>query len=513
MQEIRKLESLINKFQNEFRTNLHKKELTDYINKGLRIQKDYYDDWENVFEEFKNKAEEDIKKRVNSSKKISALLYENKYEKIQNMKPKNFLNKINKLKDQEKLLGINERTEEAIFLKTELKNLSKDKDMYVERKKLEEIPRLNLNYEKFQNLEKQKSSNKKQKELNFLLVKKNKASDVFYKKINMHIKDIETIHGEISGIYFEKGKIQEELRRAKIRQINTNLILQNSKLQSENSFNSGCNSTKNSSYGNKNFNLSRVSNFKNTINTQINFGISNNNCFNSTHSNGMSTTLGNFILIPDGFYYDLALALLNLPNNFCSILDNSNNFKSSKTLNYKNYDNSGYDSNKAHLSNFDNVMEEDLEKKSNVDHFNSISRNTRRNKNENVIKSLQFLIKHYNLPSWDINKESITKKFCNVKEEKECPKTAGYDSIRKVSKLRTKITKLLESRKGTDELEIPILNFYDEDLKEFDNRDILIKKENLIKNKMIVEENNKNIKTTKTKLLPIIENKLKNLNQ
>jgi len=41
MKEIRNIEKLINKFQNELRQNVHKKQLGDYVSIGIEMQNEF----------------------------------------------------------------------------------------------------------------------------------------------------------------------------------------------------------------------------------------------------------------------------------------------------------------------------------------------------------------------------------------------------------------------------------------------------------------------------------------
>ena len=76
-------------------------------------------------------------------------------------------------------------------------------------------------------------------------------------------------------------------------------------------------------------------------------------------------------------------------------------------------------------------------------------------------------MKNYNLPSWDLNTETNSRNFCNVKIEKNRSQIPiSNENSAKVSKLRKKISKLLDSRKPNDEIGVPITKFYDVNLNE-----------------------------------------------
>jgi len=479
--EVRQIEGLINKFQNELRANLQKKDINDYINNGLRITNEYYENWDDVFNNFKTKAQEDIRYRELSTKKIKKFLYDKRIEKIKNFDPINYAYKMNNLATQEKLVGINERTEEAINLKTELKRLAINKEFYKEREKAIKMHQLNQNFDKFKDLEKSKIENKKQKEFNCLVMKKNKAADIFEKKVNLHIKDIENFQGEISNVYLHKGNKLEDLRRTKLKQINSNRILHSSKSNFRETNRDQLNTLNNQNFILNRNNSTRASNFKNTITDFLDFGVTAT-CFNTTNLDGKGNlgSNSNFGLVPNYFSHDLALALLNLPNNFNEIHEM---FQTSKTdQNTTNKLNEYY--NNINSNNFTNTNESE-KLKSNFDLFNSInSKFNKKAESKSVITALKFLIKYYNLPSWELNKETYTRNFCNVPLQRECPKTAGDDAKRKVSKLRNKITNLLESRKHKDEICIPVARFYDEELNE-----INLTESNVLKQEKVIKKN------------------------
>lgn len=529
MQEVKQIETLINKFQNELRRNLQAKELSDYIANGHQIRTESEETWEKVFNDFKAKAEQEAKISESSTRKFNQILFEKNFEQIKKLKSTKIAYKINVIATQEKIVGLNERTEEAANLKAELCKLANEKEAFLAKEKAQKIQQLNCNLQKFQNFEKEKILNKTQRELNFLLIKKNKETNVLEKKTNLHIKDFETVQSEISQVYLNKGKKLEELHRAKIRQINTNRILTSAKSNISEDFFSKNNSSFNyNQQTGSGFGSTRASNFKGTVTEcflNANRTVGAGNGF-SGESRGLCADYGltlncnasnsKYALVSEGFYHDLALALFNLPNNFSMLFDlsenllcennnsnlnsfnntnninsnynncnNNNNIKDDKnennylSVNSNNNNNSNFinnfNSNLAFGSNFTGLKNDNFNnKKENLPRIDSLKSTFNFNNNNNnnnftnngVLKALKFLQKHYNLPSWELNTESNSRTFCNVPEERKCPKTAGNESSKKVSKLQSKIKKMHDSRKRWDEVSIPITRFYDENLNE-----------------------------------------------
>ena len=179
--EVKQIESLINKFQNELRRNLQANQLSKYITKGHQINTECKETWEKVFNDFKTKAQEEIKSKQTSLNKVNKNLFERNFEKIQSFKPKHFAYKINAVAKQEKVVGLNERTEEALNLKVELCKLAKEKEAFLAKEKTKKIQQLNCNFQKFENLEKENIVNKTQKELNLLVINKNIVTNILEK--------------------------------------------------------------------------------------------------------------------------------------------------------------------------------------------------------------------------------------------------------------------------------------------------------------------------------------------
>jgi len=228
MKEVRSTEALINKFQNQLRQDVHKKELDDYQSIGYEIQKEFNNNWDNVFEKFKKESTEEYKTLDMNVKKINDLIFQKESNRIHNMKIKPS-HKIKMLHNQEKLVAINERIEEAANFRNELKHLVKKDEARLEKEKNEKISNLNNKLEKDEKMELKKKADRIEKEQHKLIINKYKATDVLNKQINLHIKDITRIQNSISNIYLDKGKKMDEMKRSKARQNNTNKVLSSMK--------------------------------------------------------------------------------------------------------------------------------------------------------------------------------------------------------------------------------------------------------------------------------------------
>jgi len=141
-----------------------------------------------------------------------------KLQSINSFTPHNRVKSIPKLKElqyQEKLVAINERVEEAMNYRKELKVLEEDN----ERKKKAEK-------ETKDEKAKQHLLEVKQKELNELnaKIRDNKRllertreiqMEIVNKKVNLHVKDIERMQGLLGKYAKQKGKVEDELRRVR----------------------------------------------------------------------------------------------------------------------------------------------------------------------------------------------------------------------------------------------------------------------------------------------------------
>lgn len=221
MREIRTIEGLINTYQNELRQNLHNKQFDDYISIGYEMQNEFNDNWGARLAYFLKKSQEEEKTLIADLNNINDLLYQREANKIHLMKLKP-LHQIELLTNQEKLVAINERVEEAANFRNELTKLIKKDRVRLEKKKNELIKNLNNKIEKEEKMEIKKKKDLIDKEKNKLMIKRNKETDILNKQINLHLKDIVRIQNSISNVYKEKGKSEDELRRLKERQRNTN---------------------------------------------------------------------------------------------------------------------------------------------------------------------------------------------------------------------------------------------------------------------------------------------------
>ena len=221
MKEVRSIEQLINKFQNELRQNVHKKQLEDYINIGYEIQNEFSNNWQKTFMDHDIKSQNDRNSLESGLKQINELVFNKDTNKIQSLKLKPS-HQIKLLHNQEKLVAINERVEEAANFRNELKHLVRHDENRLEKKKDDLIKNLKIKLNKDEKTELKKKDDRILIEKHKLTIHKNKETDIVNKQINLHISDIVRIQNSISNMYYDKGSKSDEMQRIKERQRDTN---------------------------------------------------------------------------------------------------------------------------------------------------------------------------------------------------------------------------------------------------------------------------------------------------
>jgi hypothetical protein len=185
------------------------------------MQSEFDNVWAKTFHNYdiRRKTELDIQKT--NVEKINELIYQKELNKINNIKLKQN-NKIKLLSNQERLVAINERVDEAANFRNELKIIQKKDELRLQKTKEEAEKNLRTKLNKEAHKEIKKRTDRLDLENFNLLIDKNKKTDILSKKINLHIKDIDRIQKAISTMYVEVGNKNDELRRDKDRQKLTN---------------------------------------------------------------------------------------------------------------------------------------------------------------------------------------------------------------------------------------------------------------------------------------------------
>ena len=224
MKEVRNIEAQINRYQNELRQNVHKKQLDNYIEIGREMQTEFNDNWDQKMTAFHNRANKNIEEYQKELKEQLNTYYQNEAAKSHalNVKPNH---QIRLLSNQEKLVANNERVEEAVNFRNELVRLVKKDNERLERTKQDMLRNLNKKINKSEKKEMNKITDRLSKERDNLFISRNKETDILNKKINLHISDIVRIQNSLSNMYLKIGSKDDELYREKQRQKKTNETL------------------------------------------------------------------------------------------------------------------------------------------------------------------------------------------------------------------------------------------------------------------------------------------------
>ena len=207
MKEVRGIEKLIVKFQNELRQQVHKKQLVDYKNIGVEIQLNFDDDWSNIFKSHEEKKSHHMELQRNALDQLNELVKQRELVKIGAIKLKQN-NKIKLLSNQERLVAINERVEEAANFRNELNIIQRHDEERLLKTKNESIKNLSIRLEKDKQKEIKKKKDRLELEKFNLVIEKNKETDILSKQIGLHVKEIDTIQKFISQMYVDLGKFQ-----------------------------------------------------------------------------------------------------------------------------------------------------------------------------------------------------------------------------------------------------------------------------------------------------------------
>ena len=157
MKEVRAIETQINKYQNELRQNVHKKQLDNYMDIGKEMQGEFNDNWDQKMLTFKNRADKNIEEYKKELKDQLNTYYEKESAKINslNLKPNH---QIKLLSNQEKLVANNERIEEAVNFRNELVRLVRKDNERLERTKQDMLRNLNKKINKSEKKEMNKGA-------------------------------------------------------------------------------------------------------------------------------------------------------------------------------------------------------------------------------------------------------------------------------------------------------------------------------------------------------------------
>jgi hypothetical protein len=228
MKEVRVLEKDIVDYQNELRFEIQQRQLDEYIDIGQEKLKDFHRQWEENFENFEkdsmNKIEE-LKEQHEHEMEDLNMRLERAVEAVK-VKPKA---RLKELQIQEKLVAANERIEEAINYRKELKDFEIEEANRVEGLRHQNAMNSRNKLLSDQKKELHQLEAKIETSRNNLRIKMDKELTTLQKEINLHVNDIKRIQGLMSRLAVKKGDTNDELRRNKDRAKKTMNEIKNSR--------------------------------------------------------------------------------------------------------------------------------------------------------------------------------------------------------------------------------------------------------------------------------------------
>ena len=214
MREVRLLEKDLNGYQNELRSNIATKQLKEYIDIGDEKLQEFYREWERNFAEFEDESMIKIEEMKYDHEEQMEMLNVKLDRAVEAVKIKPSA-KLKEMQNNEKLVAVNERVEEAMNYRKELKILEIKEAQRIEnlRQKNAENQRKSLLHEQ------QKELNQLEAKIETgrhnLKIKMDKDLIILQKEIGLHVHDIERMQGLIARLATKKGETQDELRRNK----------------------------------------------------------------------------------------------------------------------------------------------------------------------------------------------------------------------------------------------------------------------------------------------------------
>jgi hypothetical protein len=120
MKEVIALEGDIVGYQDELRTNIQKQQMKEYVQIGDEHLQDFYVDWQRKFEDFEQESLEKIQELQFTHEDQMEMLNQKLDRAVEAAKIKPAA-KLRQMQNNEKLVAVNERVEEAMNYRKELK--------------------------------------------------------------------------------------------------------------------------------------------------------------------------------------------------------------------------------------------------------------------------------------------------------------------------------------------------------------------------------------------------------
>ncbi|CAD8073276.1 unnamed protein product [Paramecium primaurelia] len=224
MKAIRTLEQNICEYQDILRQKIYKSEVSTYKEIGFEKLDDFYEKYYNYFQQFENQKKIRIQMQIQKQSEEMGQLEDklSKNTEFLKVKPKR---KLKDLQTQEKLVSLDERVEEAMDFRRELKNMEKAEQ---ERVASEQEKRIESQKDELQRKHQKQMEQLKAKLIeqeHKLIIQLKKEYNVLLKQIGLHSNEIDRIQSSATQNAIRKGEKEGELKRMKERARIQNFII------------------------------------------------------------------------------------------------------------------------------------------------------------------------------------------------------------------------------------------------------------------------------------------------
>lgn len=188
--------------------------MREYIEIGDEKLQEFYRDWEKKFADFEDESMVKIEELKYEHEEQMEMLNVKLDRAVEALKIKPSA-KLKEMQNNEKLVAVNERVEEAMNYRKELKSLE-----IKEAHRIENLRQKNADNQRkallnTQQAEMHQLEAKIETGRHNLKIKMDKTLVVLQKEINLHVADIKRIQGLMARIAVKKGDNADELRRNK----------------------------------------------------------------------------------------------------------------------------------------------------------------------------------------------------------------------------------------------------------------------------------------------------------
>jgi hypothetical protein len=208
MREIRLLESDVVNYQNELRQNIQKTQMKEYVTIGNEMLQDFYKSWEGKFQKFEDDSLEKVHdlqcEHEEQMQQLNAKL--DRAIEGANIKPDP---RLKEMQNNETLVAVNERIEEAMNYRKELKDFEIQEADRVEMLRQKNADKQRKNLLKGQRKEMDQLEAKIETGRHNLKILMDKEISVLKKQIHLHVHDIERIQGFVSNLANKKGMTRD----------------------------------------------------------------------------------------------------------------------------------------------------------------------------------------------------------------------------------------------------------------------------------------------------------------